>query len=130
MNHPAWQIGHLAFAADGVCELVGGGAKKLDKRWAETYGMGSKPVADRGKYAAKSDLLGTLDEARGRLARAFAEASEAHLKSPNPFAPLAAGLPTVEHAAVFFMVCHEGTHLGQLAAWRKGAGMVEALSKL
>lgn len=129
VNHPAWQIGHLAFAADGVCEMLGG-TKRLDKAWAEKYGMGSKPVADRGAYPSKSDLLGTLDECRSRLSRQFAQASDEMLRRPNPFGPLAAGLPTLGHAATFFMVFHEGTHLGQLAAWRKAAGMVEALSKL
>ena len=129
-NHPAWQIGHLAFAADGVAEMLGGGPKQLDKAWSDKYGMGSTPVGDRAAYPTKSDLLATLDRARSRLARAWAGAPEEHLGKANPFPPLAAGLPTIRDAGVFFMLFHEGGHMGQLAAWRKQAGLGEALAKM
>lgn len=130
-NHPAWQIGHLAFAADGIAEMLGGGPKALDQAWTDKYGMGSTPVGDRGAYPTKGDLLATLDKARARLASAWAEASEVFLAKTNPLDPLVkGGVKTNREAGVFFMVFHEGTHLGQLAAWRKLAGMGEALAKL
>ncbi len=128
INHPAWQLGHLAIAADGACEVLGG-TPRLDKAWGEKFGRGSIPRADRAGYPSKADLIGTLDERRGRLASLLAEATDALLKQPNPVAMLAPMLPTRGHMALFMMVFHEATHMGQLACWRKSAGMVEALSK-
>ena len=111
--------------------MLGGGPKTLDQAWSDTYGMSSTPVADRAAYPSKSDLLVTLDRARARLARAWAEAPEEHLAKTNPLEPLVkGGVKTNREAGVFFLIFHEGTHLGQLAAWRKQAGMGEALAKL
>lgn len=129
VNHPAWQLGHLAVVADNMCGLLGGKAT-LDKSWSERYGWGSKPAADRGSYPSKAELLRTLDDRRATAATLLAEASDAFMREPNPNPTLAPMLPTRAHMATFMMVFHEGTHMGQLAAWRKCAGMVEALSKL
>jgi hypothetical protein len=126
-NHPAWQIGHLACVADNFTGMFGG--EKTLGSWAGLYGQGSKPVADPSTYGTKAELLRTLDERRGALARALERFPDESFRQPNPNPMLAKPLPTLEHV-VQLLLMHEGTHLGQLAAWRRAAGMCEALSAL
>lgn len=128
VNHPAWQIGHLASAADNACELLGG-TKRLDQAWSDMYGMGSKPLPSRSAYPSKAELLAILDERRGMVAALMNQATDAFLNQANPSPVLSPVLPTRAHAATMLMLFHEGTHMGQLAMWRRAAGMVEALSK-
>ncbi|MEZ6235367.1 MAG: DinB family protein [Phycisphaerales bacterium] len=127
-NHPAWHLGHLAVSMDGMVAGFGG-EKKLDEAWSAKYGMGSSPTPDRAAYPPKADLLRVFDERRSALASRVAEASEADLKSENPSEMLRPMLPTKAHMLLFFLHTHEGTHLGQIAAWRKAAGLEEALAK-
>ncbi|MCB9846251.1 MAG: DinB family protein [Phycisphaeraceae bacterium] len=128
-NHPAWQIGHIAVATDGFMPGLGR-ESALDETWGELFGMRSTPVADASKYPDKQELLRVMDERRGALAAAVKEASNEVLARPNPVPVLAQGLPTMWHMVHFGMLMHEATHLGQLAVWRKAAGMVPALSKV
>ncbi|MCA9287612.1 MAG: DinB family protein [Phycisphaerales bacterium] len=127
-NHPAWHLGHLAYAMDGMVAGMGG-EKKLDEAWSTKYGMGSTPVADRGAYPSKAELLRVFDERRSALASRVGGASEGDLKGDNPSDMLRPMLPTRAHMLLFFLHTHEGTHLGQIACWRKAAGMEEALAK-
>jgi len=127
-NHPAWQIGHLAWAADGLCQLLGG-PPGFNQVWTDTYGMNTIPVADRGAYPPKADLIAMLDDRRTNAATLLHAATPQFLAQPNPLERLAPMLPTRGHMALFLAIFHESTHLGQLSSWRKLAGMPEALSK-
>jgi hypothetical protein len=40
-NHPAWILGHLIFAADGLIGLLGG-EKQTDADWTTIYGRESR----------------------------------------------------------------------------------------
>lgn len=121
-NHPAWHLGHLAVAADQCIEVFGGTRRLDDATWA-TYGMGSTPVADRSAYPSKAECLAMLDERRDAFLAAILATSAERLTSPNPIAALATQLPTLADLATFVMLTHEGMHYGQLAIWRKAAGM-------
>lgn len=128
VNHPAWQLGHLAYTTDRFATMFGG-TQTLEP-FKGKFGGGSVPVADRSAYPAKAELLRILDDRRTALVKAFANASPDELAKPNPNAMIGALLPTKGHMILFGMLFHEGTHLGQLATWRKVAGLPQALSKM
>lgn len=127
-NHPAWQLGHLAWTADRFAAMLGG-STTLD-HFKERFGGGSTPVADRASYPSRAELLSILDDRRDALAAAFSAASSEDLARPNPNPRFKAALPTIGNMVLFGMLFHESTHLGQLAVWRKAAGLPQALSKL
>jgi len=129
VNHPAWQLGHMAWALDGIGSMLGG-PKRFDDAWTARFGMHSSPTADRGAYPSKSELIAILDERRETFTKAYAAAPAELLKRTNPIERLAPLLPTIEHAVSFGMSTHEATHLGQLSIWRRAAGMPQALSRL
>ena len=128
-NHPAWQIGHLAGTLDNGGAMLGG-TKSLDESWGKRFGMGSKPTSERGSYPSKVELLKVLDDRRAALTLLVERAPAERMNAPNPVARAADRMPTVGHMIRFLMLSHESMHLGQLASWRKAAGMPEALSKL
>ena len=128
-NHPAWQIGHLAGTLDNACAMMGG-TKTLEESWGMRYGMGSKPTAERGAYPSRAELLKVLDDRRAAFTLLLERAPAERLNAPNPVARVVDRMPTVGHMVRFLMLSHESMHLGQLASWRKAAGMPEALSKL
>ncbi len=129
VNHPAWQLGHLAQSFDSFAQILGC-PRTLDAAWEKQFGPQSIPSADRSAYPSKAELIRILDDRRTILAEAFARASSDDLAKPNPIPHAAALFPTVGVFMLFGMIFHEGTHLGQLASWRKAAGMAQALSKL
>src|SRR5688500_3953437 len=55
-NHPAWLIGHLAYAAELLAGALGV-APWLPTGWAERYGTGSVPAADPRRYEPKDVAL-------------------------------------------------------------------------
>jgi hypothetical protein len=129
VNHPAWQLGHLAFVADRMVKTLGG-ASPLDAAWEARYAPNTVPNPDRAAAPSKAELIRVLDDRRKAAVEAFSAASADELAKPNPIARIAAALPTVGHLMVFGLVFHESTHLGQLAVWRKATGMPMALLKM
>jgi len=125
-NHPAWQIGHLAMALDGLCKMLGARGS-LDDGFIAKFNMGSAPVADRSRYPSKVELLATYDELRAKAAEAYANASDDTLAQPNPSEMLSKMLPTMGHMCGFMLLNHESNHLGQISIWRQAAGMRPAL---
>jgi hypothetical protein len=128
VNHPAWHLGHLAYVSDRFATMLG--QPPTLEAWKERFSPGTTPGPDRAAYPAKAELLRALDGRRDALAAAFARATPEDLAKPNPVAAIAPFHPTVGHMILFGMTCHEATHLGQLATWRKAMGMTEALAKL
>jgi hypothetical protein len=126
-NHPAWHLGHLAVSADQLIEVFGGKRRFDEATWGK-YGMGSTPVGDRAAYPSKEECLSMFDERRNALVAAFLAAPPERLTAGNPVASLAAQLPTIADLATFLILTHEGMHFGQLATWRKAAGMKGALA--
>jgi hypothetical protein len=119
MNHAAFTLGHLAWANDNALALLGGQPKLAD--WKERVGMGAKPADDRSLYPSKSALLDALKDAHARLSTALKDATPEALAQPAP--ERARGrFPTVGSMVIGLMTSHEGSHLGQLSAWRRAMG--------
>jgi hypothetical protein len=122
MNHAAWQIGHLALAYDfGVGILTG---RTEHRRWVPLFAPGTTPVADRGAYPAKAELIDAFrhrhDAFRALLAQPI---DPAKLASENPFEPIRPTLPTVRDLMSYLLTGHLGMHTGQFAAWRRACGI-------
>ncbi len=125
MNHPAWIVGHLAWACDSLVTLLGG-EKSLDEAWSQTFNFRSKADPDPLRYPEKDVLWTALVLGHEKGAEAVRDADPAILERPLPlelFRPL---LPTIGDAVVHLLTTHEATHLGQLSAWRRAMGFPPA----
>jgi len=119
MNHPAWTIGHLAWANDNAMALLG--TKPALVEWRELLGTGSRPAPEREAYPEKSQLLKMLEASHMRLGGVVSTASAGALKKPAP-QPMRDKFPTVGHVILGLMTSHYASHLGQLSAWRRAMG--------
>ena len=128
MNHPAWQIGHLIWNADHVIGLIGGRPPQ-DGDWATLFAAGTVPTADRSTYPSKEKLLDTLAQRRRTLIELCRAMSPSDLDKPAPAGSVPPQLSTVGEGVHFMMLTHEGAHLGQIAAWRRAAGLPMALQR-
>lgn len=121
-NHPAWILGHLAFAADGLIGLLGG-EKQTDAAWTTKYGRDSKISGERADYASRDELLRVFRETHGRARELASTADPERMKRANPNARMRDRLPTIGEMCAFLLTGHLGFHLGQLSAWRRMRGM-------
>lgn len=122
INHPAWQLGHLAYAS-GFAAMMLGGEAALPESWADLFGRGSTPSDDRSKYPAKAELLATLARLHEQVSEALNGADPSLLAQPVPDEEFRALMPTVGDGLTYLLVSHEATHLGQVCAWRRVMGL-------
>ncbi|MEM1211303.1 MAG: DinB family protein [Planctomycetota bacterium] len=120
MNHPAWIIGHLAYASDAHSAEVGG-TRELE-HYAERYGIGSEVSGDASLYGSKDVLVGAWHTANARYIAALESATAEQLGKPTR-GPLGEPFPTVGDFLSFSLTGHVSLHLGQLSAWRRAMGM-------
>ncbi len=121
-NHPAWVLGHVAYAFSNGAKMLGGEPVVPDD-WNGPFGNGSTPVTDASSYPDKASLLNTFEEAHARVSQAFAAAGDAALAAENPIEGLRPMFPTVGELVTFIMTSHAMLHLGQLSAWRRAVGL-------
>lgn len=120
--HPAWIVGHLAFAAQGIAGELGEPAW-LPEDWASRFAAGSEPHDDPSDYPVAEELLAALDETQRRLDAALAATREDALLAPLPDPRHRVTLPTLAHALVHVLTGHAAVHVGQLVLWRRAAGL-------
>lgn len=121
-NHPAWILGHLAYAADGAIAMLGGD-KVLPAAWTPLFGRGSEPTGERAAYPDKEELVSAIVERYETARQLASHASAESLVEPNPNEMLRAALPTKGDLILFLLTSHLAIHLGQLSAWRRMLGM-------
>jgi hypothetical protein len=124
VNHPAWTLAHLNAYAGALLSMlddpnVSPAAADAEM---ERYGYGTMPVADRGAYATKRELLERFKERNARLAAVVVERHAEYFQRPSPakYHPHAS---TIGHIAITLLVAHPPHHLGQLKQWRRAAGL-------
>ncbi|MEM6553432.1 MAG: DinB family protein [Planctomycetota bacterium] len=120
MNHPAWIIGHLAYASDGHSAEVGGTPELT--HFADRYGFGSEVSGDASLYGSKDGLIELWHAANARYIAAMESATAEQLGKPTR-GPLFEAFPTVGEFLSFSLTGHVSLHLGQLSAWRRAMGM-------
>jgi len=122
VNHPAWILGHLAWAADGTLEKLGG-QKALPAEWTTLFGSGSKPSAARGNYPSKDELVQAAEQSYQRLREKATTATAEQLARPTTNPRAKEALPTFKEFLAFLLSGHVGVHLGQLTSWRRMIGL-------
>src|SRR5262245_29997409 len=120
-THVAWQVGHLAMAAYGLClfrqrgrqeadlELMSSGFRKL-------FSRGSVAVADAGQYPPSAEIRATLDRVHVQVLKEVPSLTPEQLKEPvePPFAVEATKL-----GCLLFCSHHEMLHAGQMGLMRR-----------
>lgn len=122
MNHAAWVLGHLAWAADLGPQILGE-APGFPAEWVPLFDNSSEPKADASAYPSKAELLAALEDATGRLAASLGRATPEQLAAEFPIAEFRATHPTAGDGVVFLATNHAARHLGQLSAWRRALGL-------
>ncbi len=122
-NHPAWLLGHLSFASDFACTLLGFASEDLGTDWGDLFGNGSKPEPDEELYPDKEELIETLEFQHARLAPIVNSCDESFFEQPLGDDNLREIFPTLGDLITYLMTSHETTHLGQLSSWRRAMGL-------
>ena len=123
MNHPAWILGHLAVVGfRGVTRLTG--SDTMPRGYMELFAPGSVVQAERDVYPPRQELLDAYDAAHASFETAVTDATQEQWNAPNTASRwLQVLLPTTGDMITHMMSTHEATHIGQLSAWRRAAGM-------
>lgn len=122
VNHPAWTLGHLAISANGLGSLLGL-ASEVPEGWDRVFATGGIPSGDAADYPSKEELLAALAAQHERNTEAVLQADPAWFAAPHPDERRRRYFPTVGDVVIFLMTSHETSHLGQVSAWRRAAGI-------
>ena len=122
VNHPTWSLGHLIMSAYGVGQMIGIESTAPDG-WAELFKTGGIPSGDRAGFPSKDELLAEFAKVHELWKAALPEVDAAVLDAKHPDENTRAYFPTVGAMVAFIMTSHEMDHLGQIAAWRRAAGL-------
>jgi hypothetical protein len=122
VNHPAWILGDLAWAAGGALGMLGAD-KTLPAEWATLFRPGSTPSAQRGLYPSRDELLRAVEQGYHQLRQRVAIAHPEQLSQPTTHRRTKETLPTLRDMVAFLLSGHLGGHLGQLSAWRRMNGL-------
>ena len=122
VNHPAWTLGHLVISANGLGRLLGL-SPEVPEGWDTVFATGGIPSGDAADYPSKEKLLEALAAQHERNTEAVLQADPDWFASPHPDERLRQYFPTVGDVVTFLMTSHETSHLGQVSAWRRAAGI-------
>ena len=122
VNHPTWNLGHLVLSEHQTCGLIGI-ESTLPEGWTELFKAGGTPHADRSAYPGKVDLLAELGKIHERVRGALPGIDSTVLDAEHPNEKTRQYFPTVGAQVAFILTSHEMDHLGQIAAWRRAAGL-------
>ena len=122
VNHPAWTLGHLVISANGLGRLLGL-APEVPEGWDRVFATGGIPSGDAADYPSKDELLVALAAQHERNTEAVLQADPAWFAAPHPDERRRRYFPTVGDVVTFLMTSHEASHLGQVSAWRRAAGI-------
>ena len=122
VNHPTWSLGHLVMSAHGVGKLIGI-ESAAPEGWGELFKTGGTPSGDCTDHPSKEELLAALEQIHDVWKAALPGVDAAVLDAEHPDEQTRAYFPTVGAMVAFIMTSHEMDHLGQIAAWRRPAGL-------
>jgi hypothetical protein len=130
-NYPAFALGHLAIASALIAENLGDPYVVPDgwNRFFRRKGPGDPrlPPPRGGGMPSKEHLLSELKNKHGRVDRIIGYLPEGSLNKPIKWR-FDDYFPSTGDYLTFMCITHEAMHLGQLAAWRRAAGLPSALA--
>jgi hypothetical protein len=122
-HHPIWILGHLLLSDSYLLTLLGAGSLPGDfATLLRRYGPGAPPIASPTDYDSLVELVERLTSTGAQREAALTRLPTADLALPTPDPVLARSQPSLGHH-LHALVCHEGYHAGQLAAWRRRRGL-------
>ena len=122
VNHPTWSLGHLVTTEHGFGKLIGI-EPDAPEGWGELFKTGGVPSADPTGLPSKTELIAELERVHDRWKAALSDIDPAVLDAENPNENMRSNFPTVGAIIAFILTSHEMDHLGQIAAWRRAAGL-------
>ncbi len=128
LNSPGWCIGHITTECDHAL-LHLGKERVCPGTWDVYFLQGSQPEENNDKLPKMSALLDAfqLGQKRLRLGVQKLSAEEAALPSPSKF--LKPFLPKFGDWLTHMLTTHIAMHAGNIAAWRRVAGLVPISQK-
>ena len=117
-----WLIGHLAVSGDFARRLCGR-PPLCPADWGAAFNPGSQPSREANDYPSMATLRDTFESVYSDLSGVASEADPSSFTSINPYAPARAAFPTAGDFVAYLLTGHLAYHLGQLVAWRAGAGL-------
>jgi uncharacterized damage-inducible protein DinB len=120
-NHPAWTLGHLLYVESMGATAIGLSAD-LPPRWGERFATGSVPRPERALYPSKAELFDHLGRLRLALLTRVEGMSAGDVERPAPPSPVL-GKSATWGDVLMYLTWHEGYHNGQIAVWRRDAGI-------
>jgi hypothetical protein len=131
-NHPVWILGHLCTGAGLLAEDLGG-ENTVKPGWGDLFerrGPNDERLPDEAAaYPSLDEVLAELARLHGLVEEGLVRFPEERLAEREEWR-LGADLPTIADSITFMAVTHEALHLGQFAAWRRGAGLPSAMATL
>jgi hypothetical protein len=125
VNHPAWTLCHLASSSNFIAKAFGL-ESTFPPDWDETLKATKVPSGDSSAYPSKAALLAELAGQHERVAEAVANADPADFAKEYPDEQMRKYFPTIGDMANYMLAAHEGTHIGQIAAWRRAMGLASS----
>ncbi len=122
VNHPTWSLGHLIMSAHGVGQMIGI-EPAAPEGWADLFKTGGTPSGDPAGQPSKAELIAELEKVHEAWKAALPGVDAAVLDAEHPNEKTRAYFPTVGAMVAYIMSSHEMDHLGQVAAWRRAAGL-------
>jgi hypothetical protein len=125
-HHPSWILGHLLLGDSYLIFLLG--LRDLPSDFQPLLakcGPGAAPTPSLDHYEAKQTLIDRVSSTGSLRLTAVRKMTVDDLARATPDAMLAQARPTIGHH-LQTLVCYEGYHGGQLAAWRRAHGLTSA----
>ena len=120
VNHPAWTLRHLASSSNFLATTLG--LESTTPAAWDAPSPGGIPSGDASEYPSKAELLSQLKAQHERVAEAVSNA-DPETFTKEPAEEMRSYFPKVGDLIDYMLTAHEGTHIGQISAWRRAMGL-------
>jgi hypothetical protein len=132
-NHPAFTLGHLVTASALVVKRLGG-EYDIPEGWDNFFlrkgpGDSRTPLPFESGMPDRDSRLNELSRQHTNVEQATHALSRQSLDETVEWR-FSNHFPTLFDFLTFMCVSHEAMHLGQVAAWRRAAGLESSLARL
>ena len=120
VNHPAWTLRHLASSSNFLAKTLGL-ESTTPAEWDAPSPDGA-PSGSASDYPSKAELLAALKAQHERVTEAVTNAAP-ELFAKDCDEQMRSYFPKVGDLIDYMLTAHEGTHIGQISAWRRAMGL-------
>jgi hypothetical protein len=133
VNHPGFTIGHLCVGSALVAEHLGR-QYSLSREWDDWFrrrGPGDPrlPSPHSEEMPSGNELVSMLTKQHQAVESCLGGLDHGALQEKTEWR-LKRHFPSLLDYLAFMCISHEAMHLGQVAAWRRAAGLDSALARL